>query len=360
MNAPPRPCAPTRLRRLLLAALVDLERHLRPSILAMTLLAALASSACGRTEAPEAAEQAAPATLQDRVAAELDALPARTAMYARALDSGEEVAVRADQPMNTLSTIKIPIMILAYRDAEAGRLDLEERYTVREEDLRRGSGLLQQFQVGLMPTFRDLITQMIVTSDNTATDIVLDRVGMQRVNDLLAEFGFVETRVLDSTGGLFRRVWEMVDPAFASLSDLEVYRRGFPGDAQAGARSFDFEGNPDEWLGSTTPREMSRLLTMLHAGEWAGETSTEEMISILSRQFYQSRLPLYLGPGEWAAHKTGDWPPIAGNDVGILYGPGQEIVIAVFATQNRGDFPELEATQGRIARTLLDAWGSAP
>ena len=61
-------------------------------------------------------------------------------------------------------------MILAYRDAEAGRLDLDARYRVRPEDMRRGTGLLQTFAAGIAPTYRDIITQMIVTSDNSATD----------------------------------------------------------------------------------------------------------------------------------------------------------------------------------------------
>ena len=58
--------------------------------------------------------------LASRVAARLDALPARTSLYARHLPSGREIAVRADEPMNALSVIKIPVMVLAYRDAEAG------------------------------------------------------------------------------------------------------------------------------------------------------------------------------------------------------------------------------------------------
>lgn len=332
---------------------VDAASGDSPSASAEQASEAQASEAQARAAQASTAEAG---TLQERVARELDALPAQTAVYARALETDDEIAVRADVPMNTLSTIKIPIMILAYRDADAGRLDLDERYTVRPEDLQRGSGLLQHFDDGLAPTFRDLITQMIITSDNTATDIMLERVGLERVNGMLDEFGFVETRVQASTGTLFRRVWELLDPAFETLTDREVYERGFPSDAGAAQRTFDFEGDPQEWLGATTAREMSRMLAMLHAGEWASEAATEEMMSILSRQFSASRLPLYLRAGERAAHKTGDWPPFAGNDVGILFGAGQPIVVSVFGTQNRGGFLELEAAEGRIARMLLDAW----
>src|SRR3989442_2863325 len=123
-------------------------------------------------------------TLQERIEARLDSLPAASSLYATHLATGRRVAVRADVPMNTMSVIKIPIMVLAYRDAEAGRLDLEERYTLRAEDLRGGTGVLQTFTPGLRPTYRDLVGQMMITSDNTATDIIIARLDPDRVNHL--------------------------------------------------------------------------------------------------------------------------------------------------------------------------------
>jgi beta-lactamase class A len=296
-------------------------------------------------------------TLEVRIREQLDALDAKTAMYAKHLPSGQEIAIRADEPANTLSIIKIPIMVLAYRDAEAGTLDLDQRYEIRPEDLRRGSGLLQTFAPGLRPTYRDLVTQMIITSDNTATDILIGRLGLERVNAMLAELGYAETRLQATTGRLFRRVWELVDPANASLSDREVFERGFPTDPEAITRGFAFEGNPSEWLGRTTAREISRLLEQIQNGELASREHSDEMLDILRKQFYSSRLPQRIRFRVAIGHKTGDWAPIAGNDAGILYSAGGPIVVAVFATQNRGDFFELEATHGRIAEALVDAWG---
>lgn len=298
-------------------------------------------------------------SLQQHIRQQLDALNAQTAMYAKHLQSGQTVAIRADDPVNTLSVIKIPIMILAYRQAEGGNLDLEERYEIRPEDLRRGSGLLQTFTPGLEPTYRDLVTQMIITSDNTPTDIMIGRLGLERVNALLAELGYAETRLQATTGKLFRRLWEMADPAYASLSDRQVYERGLPTDPEASARSFAFEGNPAEWLGLSTAREMSRLLEQLQNGELASQAYTDEMLGILRRQFYSSRLPQRIKFRAKIGHKTGDWPPVTGNDVGLIYSANGPIVVSIFATQNRGDFFELEATHGRIAEMLLDAWGSA-
>lgn len=294
--------------------------------------------------------------LDARVTARLDALPARTSLYARHLPSGREIAVRADEPMNALSVIKIPVMVLAYRDAEAGTLDLDERYRVRPEDLRRGSGLLQTFAPGLEPTFRDLITQMIITSDNTATDIMIARLGRERVNEMLSELGYEQTRLRATTGDLFRRVWVMADPANEALSHREVFQRGFPSDEEASARTFRFEGDPEEWLGSITAREIAGLLAQIHNGDVASRASSDEMIRILERQFYSTRLPRYIRFRASVAHKTGDWPPYAGNDVGILYYEGGPTVVAVFTNQNTGDFIELESTLGRIAEDIVNSW----
>ncbi len=315
-----------------------------------------AASASAPVESSGTATAGDASGLASRVAARLDALPARTSLYARHLPSGREIAVRADEPMNALSVIKIPVMVLAYRDAEAGTLDLDERYPIRPEDLRRGSGLLQTFAPGLEPTYRDLVTQMIITSDNTATDIMIARVGQDRVNELLSELGYEQTRLRATTGDLFRRVWVMADPANAALSHREVFERGFPSDAEASARTFRFEGDPEEWLGSITAREIAGLLERIHNGEVASRESSDEMIRILERQFYSSRLPRYVRFRASVAHKTGDWPPYAGNDAGILYYEGGPTVIAVFTNQNTGDFTELESTLGRIAEDVIDSW----
>ena len=292
--------------------------------------------------------------LADRIETRLDALDAKTSFYAKHLPSGREIAIRADEPMNALSVIKIPILVLAYRDVEAGDLDLDERYRIRPEDMRGGSGLLQTFAPGVEPTYRDILTQMIITSDNTATDVAIGRLGLDRVNAMLTELGYEQTRLRVTTGELFRAVWELADPVNASLTDREVFERGFPSDLKG--RTFDFEGDSTEWLGRITAREIAGMLEAIEEGELASPQSSDEMIGILRRQLYSSRLPQRLRGRGSIAHKTGDWPPYAGNDVGILYYEGGPTVVAVFTNQNRGDFFELEATLGRIAVDLIDGW----
>ena len=330
----------------------------RPLALAACLGLAAAGACTGAgSEAPDPAAEGLPTELEARIAARLDGLDAISTLYAKHLPSGRELAVRADRPMNTLSVIKIPVMVQAFLDARDGRLDLDERVVVGPGELRRGSGLVQTFAPGLSPTWRDLVRQMIITSDNTATDMVIGAVGLDRVNALLADAGYRETRLRMTTGDLFREVWMRADPANASMTHREVFERGFPSDPEASARSFAFEGDSTVWLGRSTAREMGRMMEQLVHAELADAESSAEMLDMLRGQFYTSRLPQRVRwQGVGVAHKTGDWPPIAGNDVGVLFYEGGPTVVAVFTNQNRGHFFELEATLGLIAEDIVTAW----
>jgi beta-lactamase class A len=322
------------------------------------LLAILVASLAPLGVGAFAAHRAAPDPVEAIVRARLDSLDAHATFYAKQLSSGREVAIRADEPMNTASVIKIPVMVLAFRDADAGRLNLDERYTIRPEDARRGTGLLQNFAPGLSPTFRDIITQMIVTSDNTATDIMIAKVGLPRVNRMLDSLGYRDTRLRMSIGQTFRAVWEALDPKYSSMTDREVFDRGSPNDSGASRRNVAFVLDSTKWLGRTTAREISRLLEQIERGELANQRSTGEMRRILRQQVYTSRLPQRVRFHVSMGHKTGDWPPLLGNDVGIMYAPppGGPIVISVFTNGNKGSFFDLEAAEGRVAEDVLNAW----
>ena len=308
----------------------------------------------------DATARGTPATAADlaaRVESRLATLDATSSLYAKHIPTGREIAIRADLPMNTLSVIKIPIMVQAFQDHAEGRLDLDARHTVEADDMRRGSGLIQTFAPGLSPTLRGLVTQMIITSDNTATDMVIDLVGMDRVNEMLAANGYEETRLKHTTHRLFLETWIRTDPAYGALGEREVFERGFPSDEGAAARFFEIEGDSTIWLGRTTAREMARLLEQIMDGELADQAASDEMVQIMNAQFYTTRLPRIVRfQGVQVAHKTGDWPPYAGNDVGILFYDGGPTIVSVFTNQSRGDFYELEQTLGMIAQDIVEAW----
>src|SRR5436853_6627184 len=94
--------------------------------------------------------------------AELDRFPARAGVYVKHLTTGEEAAVRADEAFSSASVIKIPIMVRAFQLVDRNALDLAERVEIHRSDLRDGTGVLQYHDLGLAPTLRDLITEMII------------------------------------------------------------------------------------------------------------------------------------------------------------------------------------------------------
>ena len=335
-------------------------------LLSLLIAGALTSAACtpsadtaGGADA-DAAEADAPAgadELAARVEARLATLDATSSLWAKHIPTGRTIAIRPDLPMNTLSVIKIPIMVKAFQDHAEGRLDLDARHTVEADDMRRGSGLIQTFAPGLNPTLRGLVTQMIITSDNTATDMVIDLVGMDRVNEMLAASGYEQTRLKHTTHRLFLETWIRTDPANASLSEREVFERGFPSDEGAAERFFGIEGDSTIWLGRTTAQEMGRLLEQILQGELADQAASDEMVDIMAAQFYTTRLPRMVRfQGVTVAHKTGDWPPYAGNDVGIMLYEGGPTIISVFTNQSTGSFFELEETLGMIAQDIVEEW----
>src|SRR5690554_2968272 len=146
--------------------------------------------------------QAQPATsrLGNLLAAELSRFPGRAGVYVKHLGTGEEAGVRATDHFESASTIKLGILVLAFRLADDDKLDLDQRHELEAADLRGGSGIFRYADPGLKPTYRDLLTQMIITSDNTATDIMVEKVGgKDRLNQFLLQAGYESLRLNRTT-----------------------------------------------------------------------------------------------------------------------------------------------------------------
>src|SRR4029453_780537 len=138
--------------------------------------------------------------LQRMLDAELARFPGKAGVWVKHLTTGEEAAVRADEPFNSASVIKIPVMVLAFQMADNGALSLSERITINASDFRGGSGIFRYNDPGLQPTFRDVLLQMIITSDNTATDLAIGKVGgAARVNAWLRDGGYADALTLNMT-----------------------------------------------------------------------------------------------------------------------------------------------------------------
>jgi beta-lactamase class A len=211
------------------------------------------------------------------------------------LASGETFFANADVVFPQGSSIKIPILLELLRQAQEGKLRLEERLELRRADFAAGSGVLQRFSDGGSAlALRDLAVLMIVLSDNTATNLLIDRLSMPAVNDNLARLGLKSTR-------LERR---MMDTA-AQRSGIE---------------------NP------STPREMVTLLELLDAGKVLDARHSQLALEILKYP-KESHLRAGVPAGVPVAHKPGGIGGVA-CDSAIVYLPGRPYLISVMTTYN--------------------------
>jgi beta-lactamase class A len=303
---------------------------------AATALVMLGQPALGVAQPAPSPQAAARPSSLDRLRSTIERITtsvnATWGIYIKSLDTGEEVALNADQQMDTMSVIKIPLMVEVFEQAKAGRFSLSDRYTLAREDLLPGTGILRSLQPGAVLTVRDLVTLMIIVSDNTATDVLYRMVGgPDAVNRRMAALGLTKTRAVD-----YARAW------FAAL------------DAERDRAKFHREGKHP--FGLSTPREIGWLLERLERGTLVDKAASDEMLQILRGQIYRTRIPRFL-TGFAIPHKTGDFLPYIGNDVGVLESPGATVVVSIFTANHFGQGWMLEEAIGRVAAEVAAYFG---
>jgi beta-lactamase class A len=245
------------------------------------------------------------------------------------------------------------------RRVKEGRLSLDTRVKLRLDQRRIPSGVLYALDPGLAPTLRDLLTLMIVVSDNEATDALGDLVGREEVTRFMASLGLGETRLRFSDLDWDRRWLGTLDPAYTRASGEKTL--DFPFSKYTGSQvSEAFRRVIEEsglYFGRSTARETGRLFGSMARGELVSRTASDQMIAILKKQQVNDRFPRYLGDGIEIAHKTGDGQPWVANDAGILWVEGQPVVLVVFVNHHRGATEELHDAEARIAATVADHFG---
>jgi beta-lactamase class A len=228
------------------------------------------------------------------------------------LGTGETFFANADTVFPQASAIKIPVLLELYRQDQAGLLKLEERVDVKKSQMAAGSGVLSRFSDGGSAlSLRDFAVLMIVLSDNTATNILIDRVGMQNVNENLRRLGLSQTRL--------QRIMLDVEAQRASRENL------------------------------STPREMVLLLEQLDAGKALDPKHTQAALEILK---YFKNTPLRRGVPEAVnlASKTGGLAGVS-NESGIVYLAGKPYAISVMTTFDK-DSDAAEAAITDISRRV--------
>jgi beta-lactamase class A len=241
-------------------------------------------------------------TLEARLAPLAKAHKGKVAIAVKHLVSGESFFCNADEVMPTASLIKLPILIEAYLQAIEGKVKLTDPITLRDADKVPGSGILTaNFSDGATFRLRDAVGLMVVFSDNTATNLVLDRIGIKPVNERMKAWGLKETRL---NSKVFRGDSTSVDPA-------RTKKYG---------------------LGSTTAREMVTLLEKLQVSDRVRPAAKQAILGLLLRCDDKEKFTRFL-PDIDIAHKTGSLRDVR-TDAGIIHLDNGAVVLCVLTAHN--------------------------
>jgi beta-lactamase class A len=282
-------------------------------------------------------------------------------VYVQFLDNGDEIAINADAMMDTMSLIKVPLLVSLMRRVDRGEVDLGRRITLAEDQKRLGTGILRYFEAGANFSLRDATWLMEAVSDNSATDICLEAAGgVDAVNATMRELGIEGIRMMGAALDWFRALGGSMAPELATLPPGEFARRGYPplgtgGIADARAR-YHFETGRPFSLG--TPRAFGELLSRIEAKTCASAASCDFILEILSAQQLRDFMPRYVW-GAAFAHKTGNFAPYISSDIGVATPVrGSKVIICLLTQRHNGARGVIEDCLGRMTElVVLEAEG---
>jgi beta-lactamase class A len=229
------------------------------------------------------------------------------------LTTGDHFFLHESEVFAQASSIKITVLANLYLQAEQGKLKLTDLYTVQSADLVPDSDIMSGLTPGVTRvTLRDLATMMVAVSDNSATNVLIDRVGMQNVNGMLDSLGLSHTRL--------RR----------KMMDLQAAKEGREN--------------------ISTPREMMQLLDAIYHGKVLNKESTADFFKMLSTG-KASFIPRDLPPDLKVANKPGELEAVR-NDSGIVFVEGRPYVICVMTGYLRNERDGEDA----ISKVSLATW----
>jgi len=280
-----------------------------------------------------------PAPIEDHIAARLRSFAGRMGVAAIHLDTGETIALAADERFPTASAIKTAVMVEAFHQVAAGRIRKDQLLTLTDEVRVGGSGVLHSLRAGGQHSVGDLLLLMIALSDNTATNMLIALVGTRAVNDRMVAYGLPHTRLYRPT-----------------------FRGGHPDVFPEEEREFG--------LGSSTPRETARLMEAIARGKAVSKEASEEMAAILGKQQNYDMIPrllplddkvTYAGKSGQDDEKLADAAGLKGAirvDSGIVTTPSGRYVVAIFARRTKDARWTVDndalVTGAEVARMVFD------
>lgn len=268
----------------------------------------------------------------------------KVVLYAADSRSGKTVAIDADIPVPTASVIKLAVLFEALKQIQDARAHFEDRLTLTKGNQVEGSGVLTLFDTPLTLTLKDALTMMVVVSDNTATNLVIDHLGLDNIDRRIAWLGLHNT-------WLYKKVFLPPTPPVP------------PDEKQFG-------------LGKTTAREMASLMQRFATcdlsapGSPAKPSAQDQKLcdtatAMLKNQSDRDAIPRYLGsqyiPDDQitVANKTGSLDDVR-NDVAIVYARNGPVIISAFTYDNKDQSWTADNAgqllMATIARTILDRW----
>ncbi len=281
-----------------------------------------------------------PSLLQSQVKAIAAQHHGRVALFAEDLQTHETVSIDPDVPVQTASTIKLAILYEALEQVRTGKTHFEDKLTLTAADQVPGSGVLQHFDTPLPFTLKDALTLMIVMSDNTATNLVIDHLGLANINDRSAKFGLKNTY-------LYKKVFTPVSPGTVMPADQKRFG-----------------------LGKTTAREMALLMTKIATCDLGGPRAEGDAklcsvaLHMLHAQFYRDGIPRYLdtlpgATGDSIASKSGALDA-SRSDVAVVSTKNGMVVLSIYTYENADQSwtadDEGDLTMAKLARAIVAAW----
>jgi beta-lactamase class A len=235
--------------------------------------------------------------LDDQIKPLVSAFKGKVSLFAKNLDTGETYALNADDRVKTASTIKIAVMIEAYARVAEGKLKWTDKLVLTKEKKVGGSGILNELSDNLHLTLRDAVNLMMILSDNTATNLVLDVLTTDAVNARMESLG---------------------------IKNIKIMRKVFAGGESTAGQDPE---NKKYGLGMATPREMVLVMEKLERGEVISPAASKEMIELMKRE--QGRNAI--GRSLWEvpmASKYGALDRLR-SSVAILYTKQGKIALAI-------------------------------
>lgn len=266
------------------------------------------------------------------------------------LDTGESANLNDEMLFPTASVFKVPVIVEFFRQIDQGKISFEQQILLREQDKVPGSGILKELEEGMPISYKDLLSLMMIVSDNTATDLIVEKVGFENINTTMKGLGLRNTRVtkycreilFDLVGINDLDIREMTIDIFQNVAESVEY---------IGSWSLETDDN-----NVSTPMEMNKLLELIATSKVASSDSCQAILDIMSKcQTGTYRIPKYLPKKKVTLkHKTGSLPGIR-NDVGILTikETGERYALTCF-TRKADEVYKAEEVIARISQNIYE------